>query len=206
MISIFSVSNYFAKGLANKITNNKYDSVEDQIDVLTYGIMFYVGIAVKGLLLVSISLLLGVVESVIVLALTFSSFRSIGGGIHLKNFATCIIASLFLFMGSAFVAQHTYQHWSQTNILSLLIFSIISAVYIIIRYVPRDTPNNPITLPFEINKFKRWSSFYLTTWTMLMTIFLLLNIKIIVIASCFGLLLELLSISTLGQKMYTFVD
>jgi len=206
MVSIYSISNYLAKGLASKITNNKYDSVEDQIEVLTYGFMVYVGMFIKITLLVLLAWILGVLASSLALMITFSSLRIIGGGYHFTTFGKCMIVSLFIFIGSAFTAQYTYQYWSSTNIWYLITFCIISMIYIIFRYVPRDSPNNIIDDKQTILKFKKLTVYYLIIWSISMSIFLLLNVKIIVIASCFGLLLEIFTISTLGYNFYARLD
>ena len=206
MVSIYSISNSLAEGLASRVPNIKYDSVEDQIDVYTYVFMFYVGIFIKIFLLVSLALLLGVVASSLTLMFTFASLRSIGGGYHFTTFGKCMIISLLIFLGSALTAQYTYQYWSSTNIWYLITFCIISMIYIIYRYVPKDSPNNIIDDRETISKFKKLTVYYLIIWSMLMSIFVLLNIKIIVIASCFGLLLEVFTISTLGYNFYARLD
>ena len=202
------ISNASAKWLANKVPNDKYPTVEDQIEVLTYGFMADWQIVIKGILLVAISYLFGVLISTIIVAISFSSFRVIGGGgYHFESYNKCATASLIQFIGVALIVQQTYQHWSFTNLLYLLSICILIALYIIYRYVPRDTPNKPITEVSEISKFKRWSYIYLIAWTTIMTIFTLLNLKLIVISSCFGLLLELFSISKLGYYgIYEKID
>lgn len=206
MVSIQSVSNYFGKKLASKVLNDKYPSVDDQIEVFSYGFMAIVGALVKGILLVAIASILGVLIPSIIITLTFSSLRIIAGGYHLKTFNLCMIFSLSQFLISALIAQHTYQYWSFTNLYYLTSICILIALYIITKYIPRDTPNKPITLATEITKFKRWSFIYLLIWSLIMMFFLLLNIKIVVIASCFGLLLELFSISKLGCLIYSKID
>jgi len=200
------VSNKCAISLATKVTNDKFPSIEDQVEVYQYGFQVILGGIVKAILLISIASILGILSTVLILALTFSSLRIIAGGIHLKTFLMCVIVSLLFFVGGALIVQYTYQYWTYINIYCLLIFSTLMALYIIIRYVPRDTPNKPITEQIQINKFKRWSLFYMLGWTVLMITFLLLNIKIIVIASCFGLLLELFSISRLGYSTYELLN
>ena len=139
--------------------------------------MVIIGALVKGILLVSLASILGVLVPVIAITFTFSSLRIIAGGYHLKNFLGCMVISLTQFIISSIIVQYTQKYWTYINIYSLFIFSIIVAIYIIIRYVPRDTPNKPITDQKQKVKFKKWSSIYLTTWTMLMTIFLLLPYK-----------------------------
>ena len=79
-------------------------------------------------------------------------------------------------------------------------------LYINFRYIPKDTQNKLITEPLERAKFKKWSLLYLISWVTMMTILLFFNLKIIVIASCFGLLLELFSISKVGYGIYSLVD
>jgi len=201
---IENISNYWARWLATKVPNNLYPSVDDQIEVFSYGIMVYLGALVKGASLVLIASLLGVLTPSLIITLTFSSFRIIAGGAHLKTFNLCLIVSLLQFIGGAFIVQR-YQSWLYINTWYLFIFCIVSSVYIIIRYVPRDTANKPITEKLEIMKFKKWSFLYLLGWAIIMTVFLLLNLQLIVIASCFGLLMELFSISKIGNATYNFV-
>jgi len=202
-----SVSNYLATRLSYKVPyDGEFESVEDQIEVYEYSINFYFGMVIKGSLLIALASILGVLVASLVTMLTFGTLRLIGGGYHFQEFKSCLVISLLQFLSTALIAQHTYYYWSQTNILSLLIFSIISSIYIIIRYVPRDTINKPIVEPFEIRKFKRWSLYYLLSWTVTMTIFIIIGWKLIILSSCFGLLLELFSISKMGFRLYSFLE
>jgi len=192
--------------LLNMFDIKKIQTTEDLIGVYNLAFMFPVGAVFKGLLLVIISLILGVFTSVITVVLTFMSLRPIAGGAHFKTYNKCTAISLIQFIGSALIVKYISQCWSIQNIYSLLFFCILTTLYIIIRYIPRDTPNKPIVEEFKIKKFKRWSSYYLFIWTIIMTISLLFNLKIIVISSCFGLLLELFSVCKIGQIVYSKLD
>ena len=203
---IANSSMWCAKQLVTKVPNTIYPSVEDQIDVYSYGFMVVIGSLVKTTSLVILALVLGILIPSLVIVATFSSFRILAGGYHLKTAERCLIVSLIQFIGSALIVQYTQKYWTYINIYSLFIFCVVIALYIIIKYVPRDTPNKPITDKLQVKKFKRWSFTYLLVWISIMIVFTLLNVKIIVIASCFGLLLELFSISKLGQKIYKKLD
>ena len=200
------ISNCCAKWLASKVPNKIYPSVDDQIEVYSYGFMVIVGALAKGFLLVSIASVLGVLIPAMIITLTFTSLRVIAGGFHLKTFRACMIISITQFIASAFTVQYTYNYWTYINIYSLLLFSTFTALYIIIRYVPRDTINKPIVEPYKIRKFKNWSLYYLLLWMFTMIIFTIVGWKLIVLSSCFGLLLELFSISKLGQRIYKKLD
>jgi len=206
MSFIENVSNYSARWLASKVPNDKYPTVEDQIEVFTYGFMVIWGFIFKIILMVSLAYIFNIIIPIIILTLTFSSLRIIAGGYHLKTYNRCMIISALQFIVSALIIKHTYQYWPIQNIYSLLFFCVLTTLYIIFRYIPRDTPNKPIIDPLQIKKFKRWSLYYLIAWTVVMTIFLLFNVHIIVIASCFGLLLELFSVGRIGQSIYSKLD
>ena len=200
------VSNHSAKWLATKVPNDKYPTVEDQIEVYTYGFMVIVGALIKGLIMVSLASIFGVLMTSMIITLTFSSFRIIGGGFHFSDYTKCITFSTLQFIVSALIVKHTLQYWSYMDMQILFIFCLAMGLYIILKYVPRDTPNKPITEDSEKSKFRKWSLYYLISWAMIMTIFLLFNLNIIIIASCFGLLLELFSISNVGYGLYSLLD
>jgi len=200
------VSNNSAKWLATKVPNDKYPTVEDQIEVFTYGFMVVWGAILKILLMVSLASIFSIKISALIITLTFSSLRIIAGGYHFGDYNKCITFSTIQFIGSALIVKYSIQYWSQVDVYSLLIFCILTALYVIYRYIPRDTPNKPIIEILEICKFKRWSSYYLFIWTVIMTIFTFFNLKIIVLSSCFGLLLELFSCSKVGHFVYKQLD
>jgi len=200
------VSNNSAKWLATKVPNDKYPTVEDQIEVFTYGFMVVWGAILKILLMVSLASIFSIKISALIITLTFSSLRIIAGGYHFGDYNKCITFSTIQFIGSALIVKYSIQYWSQVDVYSLLIFCILTALYVIYRYIPRDTPNKPIIEILEICKFKRWSSYYLFIWTVIMTIFTFFDLKIIVVSSCFGLLLELFSCSKIGHFVYKQLD
>ena len=192
--------------LSNKFDIKKIKTTEELIGVYNLALMVPVGAVFKGLSLILLSLILGVFWQVIVVVLTFMSLRSIAGGAHFSSYNKCAIFSLIQFIGIALIAKYTLQYLSIQNIYSLLFLCILTGLYIIYRYIPRDTPNKPITNILQRSKFRRWSLYHILIWASIMTIFIFLNLKIIVIASCFGLLLELFSCSNVGHFVYKQLD
>jgi len=201
MISINNLSNRFAKYLSTIVPNTKYPTVEDQIEVYDYAIKGVFEELSTMILLIFFSLILGIFTFVVFITLTFIILRSMAGGIHLKTHKKCQIMSLIIFIGSGLIVKHTLQYWSETTIFFLLNFCVLMGIYIIYRYAPRDNPNKSIVDKFERNKFRRWSFLYLLIWNIIMIIFFLLDLKIIIVASCFGLLLELFNVSQIGYTL-----
>jgi len=199
MILLNNLSNRFAKYLSTIVPNSKYPSIKDQIEVYDFAIKGVFEELSTMILLILFSLVLGVFTPVIFIALTFISLRSIAGGIHLSTHRRCQIMSIVMFIGSGLIMKLILRCLSIQNIYFLLLFCVLTTLYMVVRYIPRDSINKPITDPLERLKFKRLSLYYIIIWTIIMTIFLHLNLKIIVIASCFGLLLELFNCSKMGQ-------
>ena len=211
MSIIESISGASAKWLAKHVPNTEYLSVEDQVSVYQYGFQVIYGAINKFLLLILVSYLFNAIIPTLLIALTFSSFRIIAGGFHLKTYLKCMVWSILMFVATALVAKHTYYYGNNINIYFLMGFligtTIISGLYIIYKYVPRDTPNKPINKQEEIIKYKRWCLYYLIIWSILMGVLLVSNMHFVAICSCFGLLLELFSISELGIKyVYMKID
>ena len=201
------ISNISAKWLANKVPNDKYPNVEDQIQIYEYGWMVIWGAILKISLLVTISSLLGILIPVMILTITFSSFRIIAGGYHFSSYNKCLVFSLVQFISTSLIIKYTLQYWSFGCLWFLFNICVIIGIYNIHYYVPRDTPNKPITEIPEIKRFKKLSYQYLAIWAVIMIMIIsMFELKIIVLSSCFGLLLELFSISKFGQLIYSRID
>jgi accessory gene regulator B len=132
--------------------------------VYYYGFQIVIGAIVKGIMLVGISLVLGVLLPTLIITVTFASLRMLAGGYHMDTYGKCIFVSLGLFIVSSLVANYTYANWQGVHIILLILVTFILGLYVLIRYAPKDTPNKPITSPDEIRKFKRLSIMYLFVW------------------------------------------
>jgi accessory gene regulator B len=201
---IIKLSNMCGKWLASKVTNDKFPTKEDQIQVYAYGFQVILGSIFKGVLLLVTGWLLGVLFPVIVVATTFSSLRILAGGYHEKTYLRCIIASLLQFFAGAFIARYLSNY--QLNIIiqiSTLFVIILLAIYIIIKYVPRDTPNRPIKNQVDIKRFKRMSLIYMLIWSIIMAFSIHNDLTLLVFSSYSGLLLELFSVSKLGNELFS---
>lgn len=173
--------------------------------VYYYGFIIAIGELVKGVILISVSLLLGILLPVLIIAFTFASLRMIAGGYHMDTYSKCLFVSLGLFIAAALIAQHTYAYWSLIHIMTIIGVTFLAGLYAVIRYIPRDTPNKPITDPQEIRKFKRLSTMYLFIWAAGATALAGFGHNIVVLSLCFGVLLELFAVTPTGHPFFDTV-
>lgn len=170
--------------------------------VYYYGFFIIIGELVKGVILISVSLLLGILLPALIIAFTFASLRVLAGGYHMDTYGKCLFVSLGLFIAAALIAQHTYAYWSLMYLMAIIGVTFLAGLYAVIRYVPRDTPNKPITDPQEIRKFKRLSTVYLFVWAAGAAALAGFGYNMVVLSLCFGVLLELFAVTPTGHRFF----
>ncbi|MHB8065034.1 MAG: accessory gene regulator ArgB-like protein [Ruminiclostridium sp.] len=170
--------------------------------VYYYGFYIVFGSLVKGIILISISLLLGILIPALLIVAVFGSLRMLAGGFHFDTFGRCLFISLGLFLAVALISQYTYQYWNSISVVIFLILVFAISLYVLKKYAPRDTPTKPITDPLEIMKFKKLSIVYMCIWLIVCSILIVLNLNMYVIAMSFGVLLEIFSVTPVGHVFF----
>lgn len=167
-----------------------------------YAFLIIIGELAKAVILFSVALLLGVFTPMLLIFFTFGSLRTLAGGYHMDTYDKCLLVTMVLFISAALIARHTYMCWNTTGLAILIAFTIISGLYVLVRYAPKDTPNKPITDPNHINKLKFMSIIYLFILATITSILTAFKINTYVLSICFGILLELFTITPIGHKFF----
>ncbi len=189
-----------AKGLADAL-NEDHQSRR----AYNFGFQVIIGESVKTLVVFIVALVLGVFLPALVVTLSFVTLRIIAGGYHMDSQGKCLITTLALIIPAAWITKLTCNHWSAWHLALLILVTFIAGLYSLIRYAPRDNPNKPITDPDEIRKFKTMSLIYLTVWLVVMAVLTVWDLKLFVVASGFGILLELFMITQMGHNFFDFI-
>lgn len=189
-----------AKHVANVLKEN-----HNKRAVYYYGFYIIFGTLVKGTILISLSLLLGVLIPALLTVLALGSLRMFAGGFHFDTYGKCLLVSLIFVLSTALISQYTYIYWNIVSIAVFLSFIFVYGLLMIIKYAPKDTPTKPITEPSAIRKYKRLSIVYLGILLILCSVLTLLNLKLYVIAIGFGILLEIFTITPSGHSFFNSI-
>lgn len=189
-----------AKHLAYALNEN-----HNKRSVYYYGFYVLFGTLVKGFILIAVSLLLGIFIPALLTVIAMASLRLLAGGYHFDTYGKCLLVSMALTVMTALISQYTHRYWSMAVTAVFLFFVFAFSLFMLIKYAPRDTPTKPITDPAAIMKFKRLSIAYLGILLVLCCILLFFNLKMYVIAICFGVLLEIFSITPAGHKFFNTI-
>lgn len=133
---INSICRKIAEALGRKL-----ESDSDQIAVFTYSLEILLGTMIKFTLIIILAILLGILKTVLIFLFTFSLFRWLGGGIHLSTYSKCLTAGLFLVLGMGYFATLQIDG---LYLMVLYLFSILTAIYVVINWVPAGTEKKQI--------------------------------------------------------------
>lgn len=189
-----------AKYLADVLNEN-----HNKRSVYYYGFYIVFSTLVKGIILISLSLLLGIMLPALLTVIVFGSLRMLAGGYHFDSYGKCLLVSLALIITAALISQYTYIYWSIASMVLFLIPAFAFSLYLLIKYAPKDTPTKPITDPAAIRKFKRLSIAYLGILLIICCGLVFFNLKMHVVSICFGILLEVFTITPAGHRFFNII-
>lgn len=126
--------------LLKKITANDPSIDEDKSEIIYYGLQNIIGELPKGIFILITAWICGVLDLVLIGTITFLLYRGFAGGVHLKTHISCLIISILLIIGSAFLAENVLFENTFLIYTCLMLFNLILAIL----YAPADTENRPI--------------------------------------------------------------
>lgn len=197
--------NKWAYVCANGLTRQLGENHEKR-RVFYYGFQIVIGSAVKLVILTSISLLIGAFAETFSVLVFFVSLRLLAGGYHMDTYGKCLFTSLAIFLLAGFTVRYTYMYWNVWFIALLAIITFVTALYVIIRWAPADTPNKPITKPAQIRRLKVLSIVQIFVWAALTVFLLFYRLNMYAIAGCFGMLLAAFIVSPIGYGFFDMIS
>ncbi|MGI6777192.1 MAG: accessory gene regulator ArgB-like protein [Acetivibrionales bacterium] len=190
---------------AHYLTKQLNESYEKR-GVYYFGFQVIIGSIVKIVSLVLITLILGTFISTFTALAFFVSLRIIAGGYHMDTYGKCMVMTLVLFVASGLTVQYTYALWPAAYIAALILATFAAALYVILRWVPSDTPNRPITKPEEKKKFRTLSLVHICLWIIAEFVLLYSKQNMIALAGCFGIIISIFIITPAGHKLFDMIS
>ncbi len=162
---------------------------EEDIEIIRYGLEGLYLTITKGIVILGLALILGILREVIFLLISYNVLRSQAFGIHATKSIYCLISSVVIFIGGAYLAK--------VVVIPFYVMVVICILGIILLYLyaPSDTEKRPI-----VNKKKRMRFKYLSTG-----IGVIYFILIIIFRSnylLFGLVIEVVMILPITYKIF----
>ncbi len=142
------------------ITKNRQYS-DEEIEIIAYGLETIYLTLTKMIIIFLLSYLLGIFKEVIMLLISYNVIRSQAFGIHASKSIYCLISSLVMFIGGAFLCKYLVLPFGIT-----ILFALICNVCIFL-YAPADTYKRPLVNEKKRKRFKYISSILGIVYTIL---------------------------------------
>ena len=195
---------FLIEKICNKLTKrirNKMPEVDDErAEVINYGLQLVIGEIPKGIVLLLIAWIFGVVKLSVLALLFITPYRTFSGGVHLKTHIGCILTTSLFYIINAFPVVILIHNVFNPIFIKYILISAIwfFSVIMIKLYAPADTEAVPI-LRKKDRDFKRKMSYI----TMTLTLLIATVIKDSIISNLliFGTIMQTISITRFIYKV-----
>lgn len=121
---------------------------EEELEIIAYGLESIYLVITKAIIIFTLAYILGILKETLILLLTYNIIRTQAFGIHASRSIYCLISSILMFIGGAYLCIYLT--------LPLKIIMIISLMcnLLILMYAPADTHKRPLINERKRMKFK----------------------------------------------------
>lgn len=148
-------ANYLSKELALDIS---------RIDTLRFGLEIIFAALIKGIILVSLAHLLGILPEVMFAMACGAIYRLLSGGAHCSRYLRCLTLGVLLYLGAGELGIYLGRYLPTNLLVYLLLAGYLLSSLCVIALVPGEVPFKKITNISERIMFKILSLVYLSLW------------------------------------------
>lgn len=173
------------------INNGSYS--KEDLEKIHYGLEAIYIFITKGIVIFTISYILGLLKYTLIFLLFYGILRSFACGLHAASSFACLIASTLVFIIIPYLCK--------TLIINRIfcIAAMVLSLLLMIKYAPADTKKRPIVNNKKRKKLKYISVFFSTTYIILA---LIVKKNIILNSLMFGLVFETIMILPITYKLF----
>ena len=186
----------FCEYLTNRIRKEMPEIDDERAEIIMYGLQNIIGELPKGIIILVIAYLFGMLKLTLISMLIIIPYRSFSGGVHVKTNIGCIINTFVLSSGTAILAKFFVLQGISKYIIAFLVWAF--CMIMIKLYAPADTENVPILRKQERIQKQILSYIVLTIEVI---IALIINNPFITSIIIFGDLIQTLTITRLAYNL-----
>jgi len=168
------------------------------------GVMIFYGELFKYLIVLSIAWFMNILIPTFFIMNTFSSLRGLAGGVHLSSFNKCFGAMIGFFLSLGYIVSSVH---NTLFIMGVFTTGLIWSIYIALKYAPQERPDKTDKDCDNGNKMKHRTIVFIIVSFVISMILILFTQKYIIGISIFaGVLLEMITITPIGTRLFQWID
>ena len=186
----------FCEYLTNRIRKEMPEIDDERAEIIMYGLQNIIGELPKGIIILIISYLFGILKLTLISMLIIIPYRSFSGGVHVKTHIGCIINTFVLYAGPAILAKFFVLQGISKYIITFIVWAFCMTMLKL--YAPADTENVPILRKQERRQKQIFSYIILTVEII---IALVINNPFLTSVIIIGDLIQTLTITRLAYNL-----
>lgn len=156
--------------LLNKMKKKMPEIDEERSEIIYYGLQNIIGEIPKFFILFVVAYIFGLLKLTIITYLIMLPYRAASGGFHIKSHIGCLIMTILLFCGTAFLSKSVILEPVFLK-YGFIVLTFIFGMIAITKYAPADTDEVPILRKKE-RSIKKILSYMILSITLLLSIFI----------------------------------
>jgi accessory gene regulator B len=165
------------------------------------GVMIFYGELFKYLIVLSMAYYLNILLPTFLIMNVFSCLRGLAGGVHMSSFNKCFAVMIAVFLSLGYIVKQI--HMDSTHIFLALSLGLGWSLILALKYAPQERVDKSDKDCDNGNKMKYRTIIFIVV-SFIVSMFL--SNKIISISICVGALLEMLTITPIGTKIFKSID
>lgn len=134
------MTQYICKLTLEKLCANNIIKEEER-EIYLYGLELLIATIFKGLVIVIIGALTGLIKEMLIFTLFFSGLRIQAGGYHAKTILGCLIGTLII----AFTSITVVRILPEAHQSYYILVSMVASIVLVFLYAPLESENKPLS-------------------------------------------------------------
>ncbi len=172
MYLIENLSNKIGHGMANILKLDK-----DQEEIIIYGAFNLIQNLWSIFCIIVFGIIFHVIGEALIICFAISLLRKYSGGVHASSPSRCVLIGTIICVGFGLIVKKVFSIFPLTLIVFLGAVSIIVSYYIVYECAPVDSPAKPIKKIETKQRLKRYSTFTLHFFSVIIIILLIFYFK-----------------------------
>ncbi|GBF33930.1 accessory gene regulator B [Desulfocucumis palustris] len=197
--------NQLAVGTANYLSKELALDTS-KIDTLRFGLEIIFAALIKGITLVTLAHLLGILPEVMFAMACGAVYRLLSGGAHCNGYWRCLTLGVVMYLGAGELGVFLKRYLSTDFLVYSLLAGYFLSLLCVMAWVPGEVPFKKITNISERIKFKILSLIYLSLWLGVSIIVVHYASPSLAIAGLAAVINQTISFSPPGYKTIHQID
>lgn len=197
-MTLSTVSNQIALYLGKNLASD-----QGKMEIYAYGMEILLGAAIKLLIVLALAWIIDVLNTTLIVLVTYAALRWFGGGAHMSTYFKCLILGTTIIVGMGRLSQFNMDMHLLTKLAMVTLFW---AFYVCLKWAPGDTEKKPIREREIRLRQKGKMAIMIAVWGVVIIYLVQHCLNTYVLAMILGCISSVFFITPWGYRLFALLD